>query len=179
MLLQHFLYAARTVSGGKVDRAINKGGAPNCFKVRGQNLHFIGSLLPEEGENPKYCQLYIYDTENELSNRMNVIGQAGDHLDENIVQSLMRMFHEHNKVVHQFFIARERFKNDTIEEYNLVLISSEAANGRPNITGPSDEVDHLILNSTSNTPVTISGTFSTWRGWVSYKNTIKDGQIEK
>ncbi|XP_074380241.1 uncharacterized protein LOC141721294 isoform X1 [Apium graveolens] len=173
-------------SGGKVDRAINKDGAPYCFKVRGQNLHFIGSLLPEEGENPKYCQLYIYDTENELSNIMNVIGQAGDHLDENIVESLMRMFHEHNKVVHQFFTARERFKNDAIDEYNLVFISSEAVNGRPNIIGPSDEVASLIVNSTLDTPgfrdtivhtgnnnlkqvwetkffyaVTISGTFST------------------
>ncbi|XP_074347408.1 uncharacterized protein LOC141686262 [Apium graveolens] len=139
-------------SGGRVDHTINRGRAPYCFKVRGQNLHFIGSLLPEDGDNPKYCQLYIYDKENELSNRMNVFGEARDQLDHKIVEALMQMFHEHNKVVHQFLTARERYKDDTLDEYNLVLISSEAANGRPNIIGPSDEVGGLIVNTNPDTP---------------------------
>ena len=38
--------------------------------LNGQNFHKIGSLLPVEGRLPKFSQLYIYDTQNEISNRM-------------------------------------------------------------------------------------------------------------
>ncbi|KAL4306956.1 hypothetical protein AHAS_Ahas16G0230100 [Arachis hypogaea] len=55
---------------GKVDHSINKGGAPPIFCIGGQNCHRIGSLLPLESKKPKFAQLYIYDTENEITNRM-------------------------------------------------------------------------------------------------------------
>lgn len=55
-------------SGRKIDHLINNGGAPYYFKVRGQNLHLIGSMLPENGDSHKFCQLYIYDTDNEIEN---------------------------------------------------------------------------------------------------------------
>ena len=38
--------------------------------LNGQNYHRIGSLLPESGQTPKFAQLYIYDTENEVKNRV-------------------------------------------------------------------------------------------------------------
>lgn len=68
----HFIYDIKVYNclfamcstGGRVDHSINRWIAPYCFKVRGMNLHFIGSLIPEEGKNPKFCQLYIYDTQN-------------------------------------------------------------------------------------------------------------------
>ncbi|CAB5190395.1 unnamed protein product [Rhizophagus irregularis] len=43
----------------------NRSGLSN-FTIHGQVYHFIGSLLPNEGEAPKFAQLYIYDTENEM-----------------------------------------------------------------------------------------------------------------
>ena len=58
-----------TSMGGKVDSSINKGNAPYIFRLRGQNYHSIGSLLPTNGCQPRFSQLYIYDTENETSNR--------------------------------------------------------------------------------------------------------------
>ncbi|KAF7831674.1 hypothetical protein G2W53_014007 [Senna tora] len=33
-------------------------------------MHMLGSLLPPDGERPNFSQLYIYDTENEVSNRV-------------------------------------------------------------------------------------------------------------
>jgi len=59
-----------TSIGGKIDSSMNNGSAPPQFILSGQNYHRIGSLLPEESSNPKFAQLYIYDTKNELSNRM-------------------------------------------------------------------------------------------------------------
>ena len=62
---------AFTSIGGKVDRSLNNGQAAPQFILSGQNFHKIGSLLPSEGQQPKFSQLYIYDTQNEVQNRMN------------------------------------------------------------------------------------------------------------
>jgi len=59
-----------TSMGGKVENKINNGAGPPQFIISGQNYHRIGSLIPSEGQRPKFCQLYIYDTDNELANRL-------------------------------------------------------------------------------------------------------------
>lgn len=62
-----------TSMGGKVDKAINRGRGPYVYRMQGQNYHRLGSMIPPEGKNPKFGQLYIYDTENEVSNRQNAM----------------------------------------------------------------------------------------------------------
>lgn len=59
-----------TSIGGKVEAGINDGNGPPQFILSGQNFHRIGSLLPSEGAAPKFAQLYIYDTQNEVGNRL-------------------------------------------------------------------------------------------------------------
>lgn len=61
---------AFTSIGGKIETNLNDGGGPPQFILSGQNYHRIGSLLPEDGQLPKYAQLYIHDTQNETSNRI-------------------------------------------------------------------------------------------------------------
>jgi hypothetical protein len=64
---------AFTSMGGKLNNSINDGKAPPTFVMNGENYHQIGSLLPHPGIQPKFAQLYIYDTENEISNRMSAV----------------------------------------------------------------------------------------------------------
>lgn len=60
--------------GGKIDQAINRRGrGPYVFRLHGQNYHSIGSLLPELANPPKFAQLYIFDTDNEVDNRSSAI----------------------------------------------------------------------------------------------------------
>ncbi|KAI9106805.1 hypothetical protein K1719_022333 [Acacia pycnantha] len=59
--------------GGKIDHAKNNGCGPYTFVLSGLNYHHIGSLLPENGAKPVYSQLYIYDTENEVENRISAV----------------------------------------------------------------------------------------------------------
>ena len=47
--------------GAKIARSVNDGGGPIFFKINGQVCHRIGSLLPNEGDTPKYAELYIHD----------------------------------------------------------------------------------------------------------------------
>jgi len=48
--------------GGSIDHSIMDGHGPYSFRINGQNYHWIGSLLPTEGQKPKFAQLHIYDT---------------------------------------------------------------------------------------------------------------------
>jgi len=61
---------AFTSPGAKVDTTFNNGKGPPNLRIQGQSCHRIGSLLPIPGGLPKFAQVYIYDTENELQNRM-------------------------------------------------------------------------------------------------------------
>ncbi|XP_022847664.1 uncharacterized protein LOC111370209 [Olea europaea var. sylvestris] len=64
----HFAF---TSFGVKYDKELcknNKG--IYTFKVQRQEYHFINSLVPKN-ENPTYLQLYFYDTENKICNRLN------------------------------------------------------------------------------------------------------------
>ncbi|XP_075486067.1 uncharacterized protein LOC142525622 isoform X2 [Primulina tabacum] len=56
------------------------------LRVSGQIFHTLPPLIPNE-DGPTYFQLYFWDNENELHNRMNVVGDAA--LDENTMEVLM------------------------------------------------------------------------------------------
>ena len=45
------------------------GRAPSMFKIQGTTYHRIGSLLPEDGCDPAFTSMYIYDVNNQIENR--------------------------------------------------------------------------------------------------------------
>jgi hypothetical protein len=59
-----------TSPGMTIDKAIHRGRGPPTIRIQGQTCHRIGSMLPETVQIPKYAQLYIYDTENEIQKRI-------------------------------------------------------------------------------------------------------------
>ncbi|XP_074370042.1 uncharacterized protein LOC141711481 [Apium graveolens] len=73
--------------GGRIDNSINRSRGPKIFRMSGVNHHKMGSLLPNDGETPKFCQLYIYDTENEVENMMKLINvQNSSNIDPEILE---------------------------------------------------------------------------------------------
>nr|GEZ54971.1 hypothetical protein [Tanacetum cinerariifolium] len=83
---------AMTSFGAKVDDSVNKGRRPYVFKVSGQIYHWIGSLCLEEGHDLTFLQLYIYDTQDEVANRMQNFGGMHQHtLNPHIVEGLYRL----------------------------------------------------------------------------------------
>ncbi|KAL3656101.1 hypothetical protein CASFOL_000497 [Castilleja foliolosa] len=102
-----------TSMGGKVDHTINKGSGPRIFRLHGQKYHLIGSLLPEDGTTPKFAQVYIYDTENEVFNRKNSVrGSFGaNNLCDDVIEGLKQMLDDNNKLVKKFRMAK-----NTIQE---------------------------------------------------------------
>lgn len=58
-----------TSLGGDTENSVRESGGPQMFQIHGENYHRIGSLKPENDGDPKFMQLYIVDTENEVNNR--------------------------------------------------------------------------------------------------------------
>lgn len=52
---------AFTSLGVNQDHTINNGDSAPVFRIQGELCHLSGALLPSEGQQPTYAQLYVYD----------------------------------------------------------------------------------------------------------------------
>jgi hypothetical protein len=95
------------------------------FRINGVVHHRIGSLLPIPGHRPEYTQLYIYDTEHEVSNRLAALSSDQDSTpNPALVASLIEMLSEHNPLVRQFRMARDRLMLPTAPDAFIRLRGS-------------------------------------------------------
>ncbi|KAL3648221.1 hypothetical protein CASFOL_007645 [Castilleja foliolosa] len=124
-----------TSMGGKVDHNVNTGSGPPIFRLHGQNYHLIGGLIPEHGSTPKFAQMYIYDTENEVINRKNSVrGVSGDNnLEEEIIDGLKQMLDDCNKLVKTFRMAKDKIRENGDANVRIRLIGKRR-NGTENRT---------------------------------------------
>lgn len=110
----------------------------------------IGSLKSKDSQTPKLYQLYVYDTDDEIQNRMSAVPRS-DVLDPDIVEGLLNMLDENNKLAEGFRYARDRLNLPDTDEFSLLLVSSKSASGKPNQVGPSNEVDALVVGDSDDT----------------------------
>lgn len=59
-----------TSASAKLDIKFNNCRGSQKIRIQGQSCPQTKSLLPPKGESPKFTQLYIYDSKNEVTNRM-------------------------------------------------------------------------------------------------------------
>ncbi|XP_071728569.1 uncharacterized protein [Rutidosis leptorrhynchoides] len=114
-----------TSFGAKIDHSVNRGRGPYTFRISDQTYHKIGSLLPEEGSQPRYAQLYFFDTENETRNRMSafVSPETRQPLDEHLTTSLINMLNDHSAVAQAFRMARDWETNNISSNFELRLLA--------------------------------------------------------
>ncbi|XP_019199897.1 PREDICTED: uncharacterized protein LOC109193510 [Ipomoea nil] len=136
-----------TSLGGKVDRSLNTGNVPPVFKISGQNYHLIGSLVPTEGSIPKFAQLYIYDIDNEINNRINSVREDSNSRDinEEIVVELKNMLDQNNVLVNCFRMARTEIQSNPVVEVKMNLIGKRSKDGRTYNLPTAHEVAALIV----------------------------------
>nr|GEW93979.1 DNA helicase [Tanacetum cinerariifolium] len=126
---RHFLQNIRaynqmftmTSLGAHIDDSINVGRGPYVFKISGQLYHWIGSLCPAEGEPPRFLQLCIYDTDNEVDNRLRHFGGQNSILRRDIVKGLIELLDAHNALVQLFRTAREKFVTQDVPDFKVRL----------------------------------------------------------
>ncbi|XP_028775968.1 uncharacterized protein LOC114732794 [Neltuma alba] len=146
---------AFTSMGGKIDRNVNDGRAPYVYKLSGQNMHLIGSILPTDGATPKFAQLYIYDTSNEVANRISAT--SGDSstsslVDISLVQMLQDMLDEHNKLVKVFRRARDYIHAHEGQTIKIRLMHRRGRNVRQyDMPTSENEIAALIVGDIGST----------------------------
>ena len=94
------------VDMGAVFKFDNRG--PWIYKITGQVYHSLGPLMPMKNTAPSFSQLYVYDCENELQNRM----QRNPEMNENCLASLQALMHQYNPFVKQY--------KQVYEFYNII-----------------------------------------------------------
>ncbi|XP_058764578.1 uncharacterized protein LOC131638036 [Vicia villosa] len=140
--LQHDVHIH--ISWCQLDNKYNNGCGPPTLRIQGQSCHRIGSLLPSEGQKPKFAQLYIYDTENEVENRMDGLRNPTN-IDPEIFQQLSSMLYEHNTHAKSFQREKERINSDNVHNLKLRLISDRKTDGRIYNHPTMSEVAALIV----------------------------------
>ncbi|XP_022019643.1 uncharacterized protein LOC110919688 [Helianthus annuus] len=141
-----------TSLGGKVSKSFQKSRGPYVFGLQGQNYHRIGTLLPNEGEEPKFSQLYIYDSQNEDFNRQKAVSvKEGSKtttkqlLDLSIISSVKKMLDSCNPLVKSFRMVRDCFKENEWQDVRLKLIGTRDKDGRTFNLPTSEEIAALII----------------------------------
>ncbi|XP_058746408.1 uncharacterized protein LOC131619316 [Vicia villosa] len=135
---------AFTSPGAKLNNRFNNGCGPPTIRIRGQTCHRIGSLLPPQGQKPKFAQLYIYDTENEVHHRMQGLRNSKN-IDEMVVQQLSDMLYECNPHAKSFQMARQWLDNGESQNLKLRLISNRSTDGRVYYKPTVSEVAALVV----------------------------------
>ncbi|GJU57550.1 DNA helicase [Tanacetum coccineum] len=137
----------------KINDSVNRGRGRYVFKVSGQIYHWIWSLCPEEGHHPRFLQLYIYDTQKEVANRMQYFrGHNEDTLNPKIVEGLIHVLDEHNVLVRLFRTTRDRcsagfkirlYNNGSVRGYELP--TSDILGGTVFEDGPNSRTDFDVI----------------------------------
>ncbi|XP_044348455.1 uncharacterized protein [Triticum aestivum] len=156
---------AMTSMGAKVIESINDGRAPYVFKISGQVCHRIGSLMRPENHRPEYAQLYIYDTEHEVRNHINITASSRPsssrsssirpsfNANHDIVQSLISMLNTHNPIVKLFRTARERLTADAPDQFFIRLYGKPDTHGDIYSAPVASEVVGLVVGDIGSTDV--------------------------
>lgn len=108
-----------TSVGAKIDERLLSTGGIYTFRLHGEFYHLMGSLLPQGNVAPKFSQIYIYDTERELENRLNY----NRNLNPQLLQRLQEMINEVNPFAQSFKTVSERIQQTPAVDLKMVIKS--------------------------------------------------------
>ncbi|KAG5003647.1 hypothetical protein JHK84_027903 [Glycine max] len=132
-----------TSPGIKFDKSYNAGKEPPTFRIHGQTHHLIGSLLPMPNNPPKFAQLYIYDTDNEIINRLSQNPLLIFYLQ--IIIAIKDMLDHHNHYAQRFRMARDKLHSAAVPDLKMKLISQRQTDRRLYNLPTTTEVAALIV----------------------------------
>nr|GEX52546.1 helicase-like protein [Tanacetum cinerariifolium] len=102
---------AFTSMGSKQDKSVNTGCGPYFYRIQGMNYDRMGSLLSDKGKPPMSSQLYIYDTENEVKNKIKFASNEEStssgkkKIDHQLTTNIRDMLDTNNSLVAKFWIV--------------------------------------------------------------------------
>ncbi|CAI0383809.1 unnamed protein product [Linum tenue] len=106
--------------------------------ICGENYHRIGSLLPVEGERPKFAQLYIFEPDSEVDNRLANFSTREEVLLPELLASLLRMLDETNELVKTFRRIRQNLQLSSTPNLRLRIFGIKSRNRQYDLPTSSD-----------------------------------------
>lgn len=97
--------------GVKIDSSVYGTNGVFTFRIQGELCHRISSLLPRIGEQPKFAQLYVYDSNPQYQAQMRVRHQHNN-INLNTVLQLQSMIDQNNPYVAIYRTAKERLDSE-------------------------------------------------------------------
>ena len=135
---------AITSVGVQEDRSV-----PPVFRICGELYHNSGALLPEEGEIPRYAQIYVYEPLEALGHRMS----NNLDLDAGIMEALQTMFNNSHQYVPLYRHAYEVLQHyDPINDVEIRLRLCEGLNPHTYNLPTADEVAVILPDNHSTHP---------------------------
>ena len=124
---------AFTSVGVNIDRSVLRGSGPYCFKINGELHHSAGALMPAEGSNPQYAQLYIHDPAMQLRFRQ----ERNPRLNHDIMAELQGMLHMTHPYIplykQAFLVMQERPAEEHDRVYIKLTLDRDADRRRYNL----------------------------------------------
>ena len=112
------------------------------FRAQGSIYHKIGNLVPTSDNRPRFLQLYIYDTENEIDNRL----AENNTLSRDIVEKLQKTLSTHNRFT---VVFRQLGQKPNIQHCKLV-IKEQSSNQKQYTLPTSSQVAGIWVEGAEN-----------------------------
>jgi len=104
-----------------IDHSVAGQSGVYTFRIQGELVHRIGSLLPHIGELPRFAQIHILDSTATMQAEICMAHQYGM-LNETTLLRLMSMLDEINPYFHNFRTARERLQTTNYISLHLKTV---------------------------------------------------------
>ncbi|CAG8493504.1 1602_t:CDS:2 [Acaulospora morrowiae] len=132
---------AFTSMGAKIDERVAGTSGVYTFRIHGEMYHQIGTLLPENQANPLFCQIYMYDTDEQQRYRQCIM----PNLDNFMLFELQEILHKVNPYVHTFRQAAQLLRENPTQDLKMMIVKSR--NKHQYTTPTASEVAVLIVGN--------------------------------
>ncbi|CAN0897205.1 ATP-dependent DNA helicase PIF1 [Linum grandiflorum] len=119
-----------TSFGAKLDPRLLNSRGPYALVLNGENYHYMGSLLPPEGQPPRYTQLYVHDPASEDGHRLASVGGAAKKLQLPLIKGLKEMLDTYNVLAKSFRRVRDALEEPGNENLRLRICGPRVEHGR-------------------------------------------------
>ena len=117
------------------------------FKVSGQMYHLMGNVQPNPGETPEFSQIYVYDQQHELENRL----KAVEGMNQMLLEKLLKMLHDNNEWLRLYINAAQKMSEQEATNVQMVLKARSNENSNKVYAKPShDDIAIIIPNRADN-----------------------------
>jgi len=131
--------------GVQLDKRLNSQQGPYCFSIQGCLYHRIGSLMPDEGCNPQYAQIYFFDTDfDKQLDQRSAIFQG---LDRQVISGIQSALNETHPYIQAMKCAREKWIGT--EDLSIKLIYNRSQQDKRYCQPTASEVA-VIMNDSLN-----------------------------